>query len=143
MTPQTDIYLNVDGVLVDKAFRPANYSREFIRHIMPNFNVYWLSSRAKDTNFQLLKDLSMVFDPKVMHLVSSIRPTRWSFAKTQAIDFDRPFLWFDDELVIHERIELIKNNVLDSWVGVDLAKDENRLADFLLRIPQPAAYTFF
>jgi len=78
-----------------------------------------------------------------MQLMAGVRPTRWSFAKTQAIDFSRPFLWFDDQLVVHERIELIKNNALENWIEVNLAKDENRLADFLVRFPQPANYVFF
>lgn len=143
MKPDIDIYLNVDGVLLGSNSRPSNYSREFLKHIVPNFDTYWLSSRAKGENFAVIKELSLVFEPKIIELISRVRPTRWSFAKTQAIDFSRPFLWFDDELVVHERLELIKNNVLESWIEVDLAKDESRLADFLVRFPQPANYVFF
>ena len=143
MKPEIDIYLNIDGVLLDENSQPANCSREFLKHIVPNFNVYWLSSRTKDNNFELLKDLSRIFEPQVMQLISRVRPTRWSYAKTQAIDFSRPFLWFDDELVIHERLDLIKNNAVASWIEVNLARDENRLADLLLRFPQPASYIFF
>lgn len=143
MRPDLDIYLNIDGVLLDDSYRPANYSREFLKYIVPNFNTYWLSSRGKSHISAIIKDLSNKFEPEVVELVSRVRPTRWSFAKTQAIDFSRPFLWFDDELVVHERIELIKNNVLENWIEVNLARDENRLADFLVRFPQPASYTFF
>ena len=143
MKPDVDIYLNVDGVLLDDNSRPANYSREFIKYIVPNFPTYWLSSRAKDKNSMIIKDLSVVFEPKIIQLISTVRWTRWSFAKTQAIDFSRPFLWFDDELVVHERLELIRNNALESWVEVNLAKDENRLADFLVHFPRPAGYVFF
>jgi hypothetical protein len=143
MKSDIDIYLNIDGVLLNDGSRPANYSREFIEYVVPNFNTYWLSSRAKSNSFAVIKDLSKVFEPRIVQLISSVRPTRWSFAKTQAIDFNRPFLWFDDELVIHERLELIENNALESWIQVDLATDKNRLADFLLRFPQPASYTFF
>ncbi|HLG91178.1 MAG TPA: hypothetical protein VI336_03425 [Candidatus Saccharimonadales bacterium] len=143
MRPDIDIYLNVDGVLLDENSRPANYSREFIKYIVSNFNTYWLSSRSKDGNFVIIKELSKIFEPKIVELIGQVRPTRWSFAKTQAIDFSRPFLWFDDELVIHERLELISNNALESWIEVNLAKDENRLADFLVRFPQPANYVFF
>ena len=143
MKPDVDIYLNVDGVLLDDNSRPANYSREFIKYIVPNFPTYWLSSRAKDKNSMIIKDLSVVFEPKIIQLISTVRWTRWSFAKTQAIDFSRPFLWFDDELVVHERLELIRNNALESWVEVNLAEDENRLADFLVHFPRPAGYVFF
>lgn len=142
MKPDLDIYLNIDGVLLDNNSRPANYSREFLKYIVPNFNTYWLSSRAKGNSSLLIKDLSKLFEPTIIQLMSRVRPTRWSWAKTQAIDFSRPFLWFDDELVIHERIELIRNNALESWIEVNLIKDENRLADFLVRFPQPVSYFF-
>ncbi|MEX1058933.1 MAG: hypothetical protein WEC17_00630 [Candidatus Saccharimonadales bacterium] len=139
MRSDIDIYLNIDGVLLDSDSRPANYSREFIKYIVPNFNTYWLSSRSKDGNFMIIKELSKIFEPKIVELIGGIRPARWSFAKTQAIDFSRPFLWFDDELVVHERLELIRNNVLESWIEVNLTRDENRLSDFLVRLPQPAS----
>ncbi|MBI4033452.1 hypothetical protein HY379_00455 [Candidatus Saccharibacteria bacterium] len=142
MRPDLDIYLNVDGVILDGRNRPANYSREFLRYVVPNFSTHWLSSRVKENGSAITRDLAKIFEPKIIELISIVRPTRWSFAKTQGIDFSRPFLWFDDELVVHERLELIKNNVLESFVEVNLAKDENRLADFLLHFPQPAAYSF-
>lgn len=143
MKPEVDIYLNIDGVLLGVGNRPANYSREFLRYAVPNFQAYWLSSRAKNSGSAPLKDLSKLFEPEITQLISTVKPVRWSFAKTQAIDFSRPFLWFDDELVVHERLELIKNNVLENWIEVDLVKDENRLADFLVRFPRPANYTIF
>lgn len=143
MRPDIDIYLNVDGVLIDDNSRPTNYSREFIKYIVPNFNTYWLSRRDKNNGFSIIKDLSRIFEPNTMQLINRVRPTRWSFAKTQAINFDRPFLWFDDELIVHERLELIKNNALNNWINVDLARDENCLADFLLRFPKPAGYIYF
>ena len=143
MQPVIDVYLNIDGVLLDGNLRPANYSREFLKYVVPNFNTYWLSSRTKDNDFTLAKDLSSIFEPNIIQLLSRVRPTRWSFAKTQAIDFNKPFLWFDDELVIHERMELIKNNAMGNWIEVNLARDENRLEDLLVRFPQPASYIFF
>jgi hypothetical protein len=143
MRPDIDVYLNVDGVLLDDDSQPANYSREFLKYAVPNFDTYWLTRRDKDSGFVVLRDLSKTFEPRIMHLISQIRPTRWSFAKTQAINFERPFLWFDDELVIHERLELIKYNALPNWVNVDLSRDENRLADFLVRFPHPADYILF
>lgn len=143
MKPEVDVYLNIDGVLLDDNAHPANYSREFLKYIVPSFNVYWLSSRAKDGSSMIIKDLSQLFEPQIIELVARVRPARWSFAKTQAIDFGRPFLWFDDKLVVHERLELIKNNALENWIEVNLARDENRLADFLVRFPQPASYSFF
>jgi len=135
-----DIYLNIDGVLLDDNLRPTNYSREFLKYVVPNFETYWLSKRTKDGNSSAIGDLAKIFEPKITQLLYQVRPIRWSFAKTQAIDFSRPFLWFDDELVVHERLELLKNHALQNWIKVDLAQDENRLADFLIRFPRPVNY---
>jgi len=51
--------------------------------------------------------------------------------KTEAIDFSKPFLWFDDDVFEEEKKILKLNNCFDSWVEVDLGKNENQLAKYL------------
>lgn len=63
--------------------------------------------------------------------MKNILPTNWDTLKTEAIDFSQPFLWFDDDLFNEERKVLIENNCLDSWVEIDLAKDEYQLKKYL------------
>ncbi|MEI7838396.1 MAG: hypothetical protein WCI37_01280 [bacterium] len=59
-------------------------------------------------------------------------------AKTRAIDFSQPFLWFDDDLFYEEEQDLIKHDALDNWIEVDLRKDENQLLKFITSFPLPA-----
>jgi hypothetical protein len=46
-------------------------------------------------------------------------------------------LWFDDDLFFEERQELEKYGVLDNWIEVDLAKNQNHLQNFVLSFPLP------
>ena len=72
-----------------------------------------------------------------MEYIKKIIPTEWNILKTEAIDFSTPFLWFEDNLLDGEKQELIKHNVLDNWIEVDLRKDENQLAKFISSFPIP------
>lgn len=44
------------------------------------------------------------------------------FEKTEAIDFTKPFFWFDDDCYSEERKVLKENNALNSWIELDLRK---------------------
>ena len=55
--------------------------------------------------------------------MKKIKPTSWQTAKTRAIDFSKPFLWFDDDLFYEEKETLKKHSALDNWIEVDLAKN--------------------
>lgn len=68
-----------------------------------------------------------------------IKPTTWvnSPNKTSAIDFTKPFLWFDDDCFFGEKQDLLKHNVFDNWIKVDLSANENQLKSFLVSFPLP------
>jgi len=72
-----------------------------------------------------------------VELMRKIKPTSWDLAKTRAIDFTKPFLWFDDDLFFEEREDLINHGVLDNWIKVDLRTNPNQLNDFILSFPLP------
>ena len=73
--------------------------------------------------------------PETLKLLAAIKPTDWSITKTEAIDFTKPFLWFDDDLFPEEREALLAHNALDSWIEVDLAKNENQLKGLVENFP--------
>ena len=66
-----------------------------------------------------------------------IKPTTWlsSPNKTSAIDFSKPFLWFDDDLFYGEKQQLIENNALDNYIKVDLRQDPDQLQKFINDFP--------
>jgi hypothetical protein len=136
---ETNIYLDVDGVLLANEKYAAEYAPQFIKFVLSNYpdTSYWLTTRCKGSTNQVLDQLEPLFDEKTHNLLKLLKPTIWDRAKTEAIDFTKPFLWFDDDLFIEERVELIEHNVLDNYIKVDLQKNENQLADFLRSFPLP------
>ncbi len=129
--------MDIDGVLLANDLRPANYSREFLKKVINQYPTFWLSVRCKGDALEAVRILADFFEPQIISLLQRVQPTNWDIDKTEAIDFKRPFLWFDDELFDSERRTLIDHGVLGNWIEVDLTQDENQLADFLLRFPVP------
>jgi len=132
-----DIYLDIDGVLLANEHYAANYAHEFLAYVTSNYPVYWLTTHCRGDAQHTVRHLARVMPPETVELLKTIQPTNWDMAKTDAIDFSRPFLWFDDDLFDFERDDLIRHNALDNWIEVDLAKDENMLKVFLDHFPIP------
>ncbi len=126
-----NIYLDIDGVLLANDKRVANFSHEFLNHLVKKYPVYWLTTHCKGDVHHTVNFLKMFFNSETIKLLEFIQPTNWDLLKTEAIDFSKPFLWFDDDLFKEERDILIQHNCLNSWVGIDLGKDENQLAKYL------------
>ncbi len=133
----TNIYLDIDGVLLAKDNNPAKYADEFIKYVVSNYPTYWLTTRCKDENHYLNEILGRFFPSETMEYIRQIKPTIWSDWKTDAIDFSSSFLWFDDNLFEKERKELLEHDTLENWIEVDLRKNENMLGEFLASFPIP------
>jgi RAB protein geranylgeranyltransferase component A len=132
-----NIYLDIDGVLLANDLNPAKHVHEFLEKVVSNHDVYWLTTHCKGDASTAYKRLSLVLKPRTMELLKDVKATDWDTAKTEAIDFSQPFLWFDDDLFHDEKQALIKHGVLDNWIEVDLAKDEDQLAKFVSSFPLP------
>lgn len=134
-----NIYLDIDGVLLANEENAANHVHEFLELINDRFpdSTYWLTTHCRGNARTAIERLRMVLPPKTVELLQIIKPTMWREAKTEAIDFTEPFLWFDDDLFEDEREELIKQNALGNWIEVDLSKDQDQLAKFVSSFPLP------
>lgn len=134
-----NIYLDIDGVLLANELNTANYANEFLRYVLEEYSdsTYWLTTHCNGDASVPISHVGHLFEPDVQELMKRIKPTTWQTAKTRGIDFSMPFLWFDDDLFYEEKQELEKRGVLDSWIEVDLAKDENQLQKFLTSFPIP------
>lgn len=139
-----NIYLDIDGVLLASGHRPANYVADFIKYVLTNYpdSTYWLTTHCQGDATRPVRDIGHLFDDETVELMKLIKPTSWqhSSSKTAAIDFSKPFLWFDDNLFINERNDLIEHNALDNWIRVDLRKDPDILLRFIQSFPLPAEY---
>lgn len=132
------VYLDIDGVLLANDLNPANYVHEFLEIVNKRaLEVYWLTTHCKGDATTAYKRLELVLQPKTMELLKEVKATNWDSAKTQAIDFTKPFLWFDDDLFYEEKRTLEEHNALDNWIQVDLARNENALEKFVISFPIP------
>ncbi len=138
-TNAPNIYLDIDGVLLANDLTPANYSKEFLATVLERYpyTTYWLTTHCDGDASVPIQHIGHLFDNETVELMKKIKPTSWQTAKTRAIDFSKPFLWFDDDLFYEEKEVLTKHGALDNWIEVDLAKDPDQLAQFVTSFPLP------
>lgn len=139
-TKAPNVYLDIDGVLLANDLTPANYAKEFLATVLQKYphTTYWLTTHCNGDASVPIQHIGHLFDDETVELMKKIKPTSWQTAKTRAIDFGKPFLWFDDDLFYEEKETLKKHGVLDNWIEVDLAKDPDQLARFVASFPLPA-----
>lgn len=131
-----NVYLDIDGVLLANDLNPANHVHQFLEKVIENANeVYWLTTHCKGDATTAFKRLQLILEPKTMALLTGVKATNWDSAKTDGINFTKPFLWFDDDLFYEEKRVLEQMKLLDNWIEVDLAKDENNLLSFITSFP--------
>ena len=138
-TKAPNIYLDIDGVLLANDLTPANYSKEFLATVLERYpyTTYWLTTHCDGDASVPIQHIGHLFDDETVKLMKKIKSTSWQTAKTRAIDFSKPFLWFDDDLFYEEKESLLEKGVLDNWIEVDLAKNPDQLAEFVISFPLP------
>ncbi len=138
-TNAPSIYLDIDGVLLANDLTPAKYSKEFLTTVLERYpyTTYWLTTHCDGDASVPIQHIGHLFDNETVELMKKIKPTSWQTAKTRAIDFNKPFLWFDDDLFYEEKESLLEKGVLDNWIEVDLAKNPDQLAEFATSFPIP------
>lgn len=111
------IYLDIDGVLRGTA-SPKEDIIALLRYCLDNYagSIYWLTTHCHSgvnrTNFALRGEFP---DDLVNELYTKVLPTNWETMKTEAIDMDSDFIWFDDNLFETEKKILAQNYVLDGF----------------------------
>ena len=118
-----NIYLDIDGVLLANEENLAIGATEFIKYAIEHFDVYWLRAHCMHgTTEHAIDYLNRASKEDLRPWLEKFKPVTWSLKKTEAIDFSKPFLWFDDNCFTGEKIDLLEHNVLNSWIEVNLAK---------------------
>lgn len=135
----TNIYLDIDGVLLANEKNVANYAPEFIAHVLEKFpdSTYWLTTHCRGNAATPIEHVGHLFDAQTVELMKKIKPTNWDVAKTDGIDFTKPFLWFDDDCFDDEREILRQHAAFGNWIELDLRKNEDQLLEFIRSFPLP------
>jgi hypothetical protein len=133
----TNIYLDIDGVLIGTDHDLAFGAHDFLVYLTSHYPVFWLTTHCRGDISYTNSFLKRTFPPKTYEIVKQIIPTTWRTNKTEAIDFSKPFLWFDDNLFAGERAELTEHDVLENWIEVDLRRDKDFLMKIISEFPIP------
>lgn len=138
-TTTPNIYLDIDGVLLANDLTPTNFAKEFLQKVLDEYpySTYWLTTRCQGDASLPIQHIGHLFDAETVELMKKIKPTSWDMAKTRAIDFTKPFLWFDDDLFYEEKQTLLEHGVFDNLIRVDLSKDPDQLGKFVTSFPLP------
>ena len=130
-----NIYLDIDGVILANDLQKAKHVEEFLKYITENHDVYWLTTHCKGDSEYTINHISPYFDPGTLEILKKIKTTNWQTNKTEAINFDEPFIWFDDQLFESEVTDLLEHNAYDRWIEIDLSKDVDQLKHLIENFP--------
>jgi hypothetical protein len=122
------LYIDIDGVLLANELNLAIGAEEFIKYAADNFDVYWLTTHCMNGEAEhALEYVSRATKTNLLPWLEKFKPTIWSLKKTEAIDFSKPFLWYDDDCYSEEQKILKEHDVFNSWIEVNLAKYQDQL----------------
>jgi hypothetical protein len=71
--------------------------------------------------------LAPFLKPETLKLIDKIKPTKWNDLKTEAINFEEDFLWFDDDLWPDELKALEEHEAATQFILVKLHEDPDML----------------
>lgn len=130
-----NIYLDIDGVLLDNEGNLAIGAAKFIKYAVEHFDVYWLTTHCVDgTTEHAIEYLNRTSPEDLRPWLEKFKPVTWSLKKTEAIDFTKPFLWFDDDCFTGEKIDLHEHNVMNSWIEIDLRNVPDQMVKELVTL---------
>lgn len=132
------IYLDIDDTLLNTDIhdtRPANHLKPFLEYMVSNHDVYWLTTHCNGDATVPVSYMSRFVDHSLVALLMKIKPTKWSMIKTDAINMDEDFLWFDDVLSWGDEKALESKGKLSSYVKVDLDENPDILSEFIEHPP--------
>ena len=132
------IYLDIDGTILheelDKYNQPANHLQEFLE-ALECYDVYWLTTHCRDNDPTHVRlHLQRKLPPELFQYVLRYKPVTWDINKTEAIDFNSDFLWFDNDVMQSERDALASHNATRGLVEVDLRVNPSQLMDITRNI---------
>jgi hypothetical protein len=127
------LYFDIDGVLIAQGRKPANYVTEFLKIATEKHDCYWLTTHCKE-NAEItiaMEHIKDVLPAEAISYCKLIKPTQWSHKKTEAIDLNSDFLWFDDVSFDFDNEVLAQHNKSGSFILVDLINNPDQLRELL------------
>ena len=128
------IYLDIDGTMIHEELgpmwgKPATGLEEFLIALRP-YDTYWLTTHCTTRDPVNAVRIMKAVLPESLHAdIERIKGTVWSEMKTEALDWDSDFIWFDNDIFPEEWQALEKCKENQSVVQVDLRTNPNQLEE--------------
>jgi len=128
------IYLDIDGTMIHEERwdldNPAAAGLEdFIIALRP-YDTYWLTTHCTTGDPEKARQIMKKLLPESLYPdIDRIKGTVWTDMKTEALDWQSDFIWFDNDIFAAEWKELEKCNENQSVVQVDLRTNPEHLIE--------------
>jgi hypothetical protein len=128
------IYLDIDGTLIHEDLtenygKPAAGLEDFISALKP-YEVYWLTTHCRDNDPSNAQRIVKAVLPESFHeQIDSIKPVSWDVNKTEALDWDSDFIWFDNDIFDAEWEDLKRGKENQSVIQIDLKDNPKQLIE--------------
>lgn len=126
------IYLDIDGTMIhedlsENCGKAADGLLEFLEALRP-YDTYWLTTHCTTGDPEKARQImKRVVPVEYYDDIDKIKPTEWQDLKTNALDFESDFIWFDDSIFEAERNALEKCTDNQIAIQVDLRTNPNQL----------------
>lgn len=121
-----NIYLDIDGVVRGCA-SPKEDIENFLNHCLAKYpnSIYWLTTHCNHGVNRAPEALQGILSQELVdRLADTVKPTEWEILKTDAIDKDQDFVWFDDNLFESEERVLDAYNIADGFFRMNSKDSE-------------------
>jgi hydroxymethylpyrimidine pyrophosphatase-like HAD family hydrolase len=125
------VYLDIDGTILNKKGIPAYKANDFIKCCVDNFDTYWLTTHCKGDAVVTFQHIKKHFPEEIHSYLKKIKGTNWGALKTDALDFSKEFVWFDDYLVQSELKLLEENNAENKHIMINLEENPYQLEEMI------------
>lgn len=128
------IYLDIDGTMIhddlsDMYCKAAVGLEDFIVALRP-YDTYWLTTHCTEGDPTKARQIMKGVLPESLHAdIDRIKPTVWQDLKTNGIDFDSDFIWFDNDIYAREWEKLKQCNENQLVIEVDLRNNPRHLIE--------------
>jgi len=125
------IYLDIDGTMIheeiERAGQPAEGLGAFLVALRP-YDTYWLTTHCMNGDPQYAEKLMKKKVSEEFYAdIERIQPTAWSLLKTDALDWNAHFIWFDNDVSSEELKALEQCSENQSLVQVNLKTNPEQL----------------
>lgn len=131
-----NIYLDIDGTMIHEDLT-ENYGKsaeglsEFLIALRP-YDTFWLTTHCRDGNPERAREIMKRHVPEELFGdIDRIKPTVWDTLKTEGINWNQDFIWFDNDISDSEHIRFAGAPDTQAFMEVNLRSNPKQLFEII------------